>query len=197
MPDQARDPLVAACHVVTALQTIVSRSTSPLDSCVVSVGALTAGDAFNVIPRQARLSGTCRAFEAKTHAALPGRVRKIVEGVAGALGCEAQVNYRRICPPTVNESSMTQLMTEVVSEQLGEYVAVTSGDETRNMAGEDFSYYLEGVPGCFALVGSSNPGRGLVEPHHSPRFDFDEAALDVAVRLLEATARRFLGGRAD
>lgn len=195
MPQQTRDPLVAACHVVTALQTIVSRSTSPLDSCVVTVGKLEAGDSFNIIPHTARLSGTCRAFSKESHDALPDRVREIVTGVANALGCEATIDYRRICSPTVNEPLMTELMREVAREQLGTEAVVTEGEGARTMAGEDFSALLERVPGCFALVGSRNPARGLVHPHHSPHFDFDEEALEVSVRLLEGVARRYLEGQ--
>jgi amidohydrolase len=192
MPEQTRDPLVAACHVVTALQTIVSRSTSPLDSCVVTVGKLEAGDSFNIIPHTARLSGTCRAFSKEAHDALPGRVREIVSGVASALGCRAEIDYRQICSPTVNEPLMTELMREVAREHFGADAVVTDGEGARTMAGEDFSALLEHRPGCFALVGSRNTAQGLTHPHHSPHFDFDEGALEVSVRLLEGIARRFL-----
>jgi amidohydrolase len=178
--------------VVTALQTIVSRSTSPLDSCVVTVGKLSAGENFNIIPHTAHLSGTCRAFSKEAHAALPGRVEEITQGVARAFGCEASVDYQRICQPTVNEPAMTELMREVTRDLLGADAVVTDGEGARTMAGEDFSALLERAPGCFALVGSRNPARGLVHPHHSPHFDFDEAALELAVRLLEGVARRFL-----
>lgn len=193
MPHQTADPVVAACQIVGALQTIVSRNTSPLDSCVVTVGQVEAGENFNVIPGTARLSGTCRAFSREMHERLPEQVRRVAAGVAAALGCEARVEYRRVCKPTVNEPACTALLREVAAELLGPEAVVSEGDGARTMTGEDFSEFLEQAPGCFALVGSSNPARGLVHPHHSAWFDFDEGALPIAARLLEGAARKFLG----
>jgi amidohydrolase len=87
---------------------------------------------------------------------------------------------------------MTELARSVAHDLLGADAVVTDGEGARTMAGEDFSAFLERVPGCFAFVGSRNEARGLTEPHHSPRFDFDEAALEVSVRLLEGIARSYL-----
>jgi len=192
IPQRARDPVVAACHVVTALQTVVSRQTDPLDACVVTVGSIRAGDSFNVIPRTARLSGTCRSFARERHARLPEEFTRVVEGVAGGLGCEATVRYERTCPPTVNEPGCTELARAVAGGVLGAAAVRTEGAAVRAAIGEDFAYFLEAVPGCFLLVGSRNPERGLVHPHHSPRFDFDEDALGHGVRLLEGIARAHL-----
>ncbi|MBL4849650.1 MAG: amidohydrolase [Planctomycetes bacterium] len=195
MPHQTRDPLVAAAQLVTALQTIVSRETSPLDSCVVTVGMLTAGDTFNVIPAEARLSGTCRTYAPAAHAALPERFRRVVEGIAAAHAVEATIDYQRICSPTINHPEFTAWAREVAGEVFGPGVVRTSGEGTQTMAGEDFSAFLERLPGCFAFVGSKNPERGLIEPHHSDRFDFDESALEVSARFLEGVARRYLSSR--
>ncbi len=192
MPQDAVDPVVAACAAVTSLQTIVSRETDPLDGCVVTVGRLEAGDNFNVIPRVARLWGTCRSFSRQAYERLPDRFRRVVEGVAAAHGCEVEVDYQRICPPTVNDPAMAELVREVARDLLGAEAVVTEGPGARTMAGEDFSRYLEQVPGCFFFVGSRNEGSGKVHPHHSPLFDIDERALDVSVRMLEGVARRFL-----
>jgi amidohydrolase len=195
MPHQTRDPVVAAAHVVTALQTIVARTVSPLDAAVVTIARLHAGEgeSWNIIPRTARLAGTARSYADATWAALPARFEKVVRGVADALGCAATIEYQRICPPTVNEPGVTDLVRGVARDLFGPDAVVVDGDRTRTMGGEDFSYFLRRAPGCFAFVGSRNEQRGLVHPHHSPRFDFDEDALDVSVRLLEGVALRFLG----
>ena len=186
MPDLARDPVVAAAHVVTALQTLVSRGTSPLDAAVVTVGKLVAGDTWNVIPALARLAGTVRTFDPSTHRAFPERLSRLVRGVAEALGCAAEVEYRTICPPTVNDPAMAGLARGVI-ERLGAR-AVSEGPGTRAMVGEDFAYFLERVPGALLLIGSRDEARGLTAPHHSPGFAFDEGALPLAARLLEEVA---------
>jgi amidohydrolase len=192
MPHQTRDPIVAAAHAVVALQTIVSRETSPLDTAVVTIARIAAGEGWNIVPRVARLSGTARAYSQKTWEALPGKIERVLKGVTSALGCEVTIAYERICPPTVNEPRMTDLARAVAAELLGPDAVVTEGDATRTMGGEDFSYMLQRAPGCFIFVGSRNEAKGLVYPHHSPRFDFDEAALEHSVRILEGCALRFL-----
>ncbi len=199
IPQQTRDPVVAAAHVVTALQTIVARNVSPLDTAVVTVARVEAGEAgsWNIIPRTARLAGTARAYSDAAWAALPERIGAVARGVAGALGCEATLEYTRICPPTVNEPGFTELARGVASDLFGPDAVRTDGDGVRTLAGEDFSFFLRRVPGCFAFVGGRNAARGLVHPHHSPRFDFDEGALEVAARLLEGVALRYLGPTAN
>lgn len=181
---------MAAAAVVGALQTIVSRRADPLGSAVVTVGHLSAGDTWNVIPRTARLSGTCRTLSRDLHGRLPGLFREVVEGTARAYGCAAEVDYQQICPPTVNDPAMAGLAREVVRDLLGADAVVADGPGARALAGEDFAFFLEEVPGCFLLVGSRDAASGKVHPHHSPRFDFHEGALSVAVRLLEELARR-------
>ena len=193
MPDQARDPVLAAAHVVTALQSLVARETSPLDAAVVTVGQLSAGETWNVIPDTARLRGTCRAFDPATHRALPERLGRLVRGVAEGLGCRAELEYRVICPPTVNDPAMAALCRAAAARALPALRVLSEGPHTRAMVGEDFAYFLERVPGALLLVGSRDEARGLVHPHHSPRFDFDEGALPIAARLLEEVAVAALG----
>ena len=153
---------------------------------------LRAGDTFNVIPESARLSGTCRSYSRELHEALPERVRRVVDGIAAACGVEASLDYQRICAPTCNDPGFTELAREVASEVFGPDAIRTAGEGTRTMGGEDFSAFLERAPGCFAFVGSRNEAQGLSKPHHSEFFDFDERALEVSARFLEAIARRYL-----
>ena len=195
MPQQTIDPVVAACQVVTALQTIVSRETDPLDSCVVTVGELKAGENFNVIPDEAVLTGTCRAFSKASQASLPERFRRVVEGVCAAHGCEVELDYVRVGGATINEPGFTAMVREVAAGLFGPESVKSEGEGTRTMAGEDFSAFLEQVPGCFAFVGARNEAKGIVHPHHSPHFDIDEDALEIAARLHEGVARHYLGTR--
>ena len=192
IPQRVRDPIVAASAVVGALQTLPSRWTDPLDPLVVSVGRFEAGSNWNVIPPHAELEGTCRSFAQATWEALPERLEQLVGDVARAYRCTAEVEYLRTTPPTINDPDAAELGRRVVTRLLGVDAAKLSGSGTRAMIGEDFAEYLQRRPGAFFLVGSRNEARGLVHPHHSDRFDFDEDALPVAARLLEEVAREAL-----
>ena len=183
-PHETADPVLAAARLVDGLQTIVAREISPLDSAVVTVAAIHGGTAFNIIPKEVRLTGTARSFSAEAHAALPGKITRIAEGISHACGVTAEVAYRRINDATVNDPRVAELVAETAEDLLGPGAVV----ETRTMGGEDMSVYLRRVPGCFFFVGSGLPG--AYRPHHSPVFDFDERALAVGTLLLEAAARR-------
>jgi amidohydrolase len=189
-PHRAADPVVAAAHVITALQTVVSRETSPLQSAVVTVGAIHGGQAFNVIPDEVVLTGTIRTFDAELRRSMPERVRRLAAGVAGALQCEADVEVKGGNPPVVNDASAAEIARRAAVRVVGEERVVVP---EATMGGEDMAVYFERAPGCFAFVGSANAGRGLDQPHHSPRFDFDEDALaigcDFLVRVAEEASR--------
>jgi len=173
LPHRAADPVVAAAQLIVALQTVVSRETDPHDSVVLTLGALHAGDAFNVIPDEARVTGTVRTFDVAVEVDVEAAVRRVASGIALATGTTIDVDWRRYTIPTVNDEAVASLATEAASRLESIEVIL---DDYRTMAGEDFGEILDRVPGCFALVGSGGPG---AEPHHSPRFDIDEAALVV------------------
>jgi amidohydrolase len=189
LPHEAVDPVLAAAHVVAAVQSLVSRATDPFDPLVVSVTQIRAGDAFNVIPEQAELGGTVRSMGGRLYDEAPQRLAAIANGVAGGLGCTAEVEYVRQTPPAVNNEAMTALVARVAAGLVGEKAVLTSA---RTLGGEDFSFFLERVPGCFAWVGSQNPVKGYDAPHHSPRFDIDEEAMLIGADLLERVAREYL-----
>jgi amidohydrolase len=189
MPHYGLDPVVGAAHVVTALQTLVSRNLDPFLPAVVSVTQVHAGHTFNVIPESAALNGTVRVFDTALWEELPERLRRLVEGVAAGLGLEAAVDYVRHNRPTVNDPAMAELARRVAAEVVG---GSRVHGELRTMGGEDFSDFLARVPGCFIAVGSRNAERGLVYGHHHPRFDVDERALEIGVELLVRLARQFL-----
>jgi len=187
-PHQTTDPVLAAAHVVTALQSLVSRRRNPFEPGVVSVTQVTAGHAFNVTPGRADLRGTVRTFGGKFYEDAPALVEETAQGIASAFGARAEVRYRRLCKPTVNDERMTELMKAVAEEIVGKERVV---DGVRTMGGEDMSFFLGRVPGAFAFVGSAPPGaRG--SPHHSPTFDIDEDALVIGTDLLARTAVRYL-----
>jgi amidohydrolase len=188
-PQLGVDPVVALAHAVTALQTIVSRSTDPLREVVVSVTQIRAGSAFNIIPPSAWMNGTVRVFDPEIWAELPQRFERIVRGVAEALGCTAEIRYQRHNRPTVNDRAMAALAREAAVSVVGEQNIV---DDLRTMGGEDFSYMLAEVPGCFVAIGSRNESRGLTYGHHHPRFDVDEDCMRIGADVLLAITRRFL-----
>jgi len=182
-PHETFDTILAAARIVDALQSIVAREISPLDSAVVTVGSIEGGSAFNIIPTRVRMTGTARSFTPSVWRALPEKVERIVRGTAAAAGVTANLNYRRVNRATVNDPDMADLTIEIARRMLGEENVET---DTRTLGGEDMSVYLEKVPGCFFFVGSAPDGPH--RPHHSPRFDIDERALAVGVRLFEALA---------
>lgn len=192
LPHETRDPIVAGSQIVTALQTIVSRNVRPTDVAVVSITEFKAGDSFNVIPETARLRGTIRAFRPDVIELLGQRVRLIAQDIAAALGCQAQVHVEQLTLPVINDASVNARL-RLLFQQVAPGVQLLH--DVKTMAAEDMSYFLDAVPGTFFLVGSANPDRGLDYPHHHPRFDFDEAALPLAIELMaEAVASYVLTG---
>jgi amidohydrolase len=189
MPHLGVDPVVCLAHMVTALQTIASRSVSPFQEVVVSVTRIEAGSAFNIIPAAATMNGTVRVFDRALWEALPGHFERVVGGVAATYGCEADVNYQRYNQPTVNDPAMAAVARAAAADVVGRE---NVRDDIRTMGGEDFSAFLREVPGCFIAIGSRNASRGLVHGHHHPRFDVDEASLAIGAEVLLRTARRFL-----
>lgn len=188
-PHRSVDPVVVAAHVVTALQTIVSRRVSPFHQAVVTVGSLQAGTAFNVIPPEAVLRGTVRTFDPRVRREVAREFRRIAGGVAAGMGARAEIHYEFFLPATVNDAAMADLGWSVAEEVVGKRNVVASEP---SMGGEDMSLALEAVPGVFAFVGGSDGTRRTSYPHHHPRFDVHEDCLPVAAGFLERFVRRWL-----
>lgn len=189
VPEETRDPVVAAAQIIMALQTVVNRNVSPLDTAVLSVCKVDAGHAFNVIPDAVEMAGTFRTYKSEVREMLIERAEKIITGVAEAMGCEASLELLPSTIPLVND--------EAASEQVRAAVTATVGAErlanpVRTMGAEDMSYFLEKVPGCFFFVGSGNPDKGTDYPHHHPRFDLDEDAFPVAAAVMAASVARYV-----
>ncbi len=188
-PHLTVDPVVVAAQIVTALQGIVSRRRDPLEEGVISVTQVLAGDAYNVIPARAVLRGTARSFGGRFYEQVPAMVERTARGIAEALGAGVELRYERLSRPVVNDERMTAVMRAAAEDVVGPE-NVRSG--VRTMGGEDFAFYLEAVPGCFAFVGSAPRDGRPAGPHHSPTFDIDEEALVIGVELLTRTALRYL-----
>lgn len=179
-PHQTVDPIVVAAHLITALQTVVSRNVDPIQSVVVTVGAIHAGDAFNVIPRTAEMKGTVRYFDKELGKKLPQWIERIIRGTVESFGARYNLQYECLAPPTVNDAGLAAFIRDVSREVVG---AENVSFNERLMGSEDMAYYLERVPGCFFFIGSANESKQLNFPHHSPKFDFDEDALETGVKV--------------
>ncbi|MCG6168412.1 amidohydrolase [Leptospira sanjuanensis] len=190
MPQHTVDPIVVGAQIVNALQTIVSRNTDPLDSCVVTVGSFHAGNAFNVISETAELKGTVRTYSKKMFEEVPGKLERVVNGIASALGAKAEIHYERTNQPTINEPFMANVVRKASLNILGP--GSVTEENTKSMGGEDFSAFLMKVPGCYFFVGSMNEAKGLVHPHHSSKFDIDEDSLSIGLSVLKEAIRIYL-----
>ncbi len=192
MPDQTVDSVVVGAQIVNALQTIVSRQIPPLDAAVVTVGEFHAGTALNVIADTARMSGTVRYFNPDLVGQIGERVERIIAGICQSQGATYDLNYWRLYPPVVNDGGMAELVRSVAVDVVETPLGIVPDCQT--MGGEDMSFFLEAVPGCYFFLGAANPSLGLDFPHHHPRFDFDESVLCVGVELFVRCVERFCGG---
>ena len=179
-PHQAKDPILAAAHIVVALQSIVSRNTNPQDSVVVSIGQFAAGTTFNVIPDRAILKGTVRSCNQALHRQTYRRILEMAQNMATAFSCTATMETVAIVAAVVNAEEPTAVVRQAATLVMGAENIV----EHRTMASEDMGYILEEIPGCYFFVGGGNVAKGLTYPHHHPKFDFDERAMIDGVALM-------------
>ncbi|MDX2270545.1 MAG: M20 family metallopeptidase [Cyanobacteriota bacterium] len=190
MPHQTIDTIVLGSQVVMALQTIVSRNVNPLLPAVLSVGSFKAGDVFNVIAPTAELKGTVRTFDAEVAELMPRRIEEVVAGLCQAHAATFELDYQRHYPAVVNDPTIAALVKTVAEQVLGSPSVI---HPEMTMGGEDISFFLEKVPGCYFFLGSANAAKGLDFPHHHPRFDFDETALGLGVEIFLRCVETYLG----
>ena len=188
-PDQTVDPIVATAQIVTALQTVVSRNVNPLETAVVSVGAIHGGDAFNVIPPTVEMAGTIRTYSPQVRATVLRRVREVIEGVAAACGAQATLNLTQLTPAVTNDDQVVAVVQAAAEAVVG---AKNVLSDERTMGSEDASFFLQEIPGCYFFLGSANAERGLNAPHHNPHFDFDETALPLGVAIMMHALAHYL-----
>ena len=177
MPHQCIDPIIVASQVLTALQSISSRNTHPVDSLVISVTQIHAGDAYNIIPDTVKMHGTVRTFLPETRDEIPSKMLKVSEGVCNAMGASCELNYIHGYPATVNSITETDISAKAAIDLVGEDKVVRN--PTPSMASEDFSYMLQARPGCYVWLGI-----GTVEDKnrfslHSSNYDFNDHVLPI------------------
>ena len=187
MPHQGLDPIVVASHIVTALQTITSRNLNPVESAVISVTQIHAGDTNNVIPDSVFMEGTTRCFKPEIRDWIETSMQRVIDGVSQALGAEVQFDYLRRYPATINHVAETEIAAKIAAEIAGEAKVTT--DTPPTMGGEDFSFMLEKVPGCYLFIGNGadqEEGSCMI---HNPNYDFNDRILPIGAsyfsRLVE------------
>jgi len=188
-PQRARDPIVAAAQIITALQTLVSRNTDPLESAVVSVTRIHAGHTTNVVPQTLELAGTVRSFREEVRVQLEGGLRRIVEGIAAAHGVAAELEYDRRYRATVNSEREAKLAVAAMERTVGTEAVIR--DLPPTMGAEDFGWMLAACPGAYVMLGNGVEGahgRAL----HNPGYDFNDDVVSVGVRYWVNLVRELL-----
>jgi amidohydrolase len=188
-PERAVDPVVAAAHIITALQTLVSREAPPLEAAILSITTLRAGTAFNIIPDTVEMTGTFRCFNPALREKQMASLERTVNGIAAALRCTAQVRDEFITPAVLNHPAVTAIARSVASGIVGADKVLSPQPLTGS---EDAAYFWNRVPGCYAFLGAApadgSPGVSI----HNAKFDIDESALPIGVEFLVQTARTLL-----
>jgi len=191
LPHETVDSVLVGAELTVSLQSIVSRSVNPVDPAVVSVGMFHAGTGFNVIAEQASLTGTVRTFSEATRQLIYSRLQELATHTAAKHGAKATLNYKWGYPVVVNDAEEAGEALRVAEALFGSAMVQ---EAQLIMVAEDFAYYLQHVPGTFLFVGAGNEEKGIIYPHHHPRFDLDEESLRTAAKLLIALAFRRLNG---
>ena len=190
MPHRAADPILAGAHVVTGLQSIVSRNTDPLESAVVSMTMFHGGEVNNVIPDRAKLTGSVRTFKPEVQDRVIADIERIASHTAEAFGCTAEIDYRRGYPPTINSRKEAEFACSVAGKLGGS----VNADIPPIMGSEDFSFMLQARPGCFMFIGNGDgPVGGCMV--HNPNYDFNDAILPTGVRYWVELVRSALPAR--
>ena len=188
-PHQGVDPIVVASHVITAIQSIVSRNTDPLNSAVVTIGEIKAGTTYNIIPQTATMKGTIRALDETVRQTTHERLRTIVEKTAEGFGAKAEVTTRLGYPITFNHENACDYATQIVEGMDG----LIGKDMLPVMGGEDFSFYSERIPAMFLALGVRPPDRDTYPSIHQSDYDFADGAVSLGIKLHVELARRFAG----
>ena len=191
-PHETIDATVVASQIVVAWQTIVARSLDPAKTAVVTVGTFNSGSAINAVSGHAKLTGTIRSFDADVDTLIRQRMAEIAAGVCQAYGAAWELHFPYHAPATVNSDFGARLMREVAAEIVGEDLVRTI---TPMMVSEDMSEFLNRVPGCYILIGASDPNICWHSPHHSATFDFDERVLATGTAIMTLAAMRYLAGQ--
>lgn len=193
-PHQVVDSIAIGAQVVTNLQHVVSREVDPIDNVVLSVSRFEGGTTHNVIPGAVEMEGTVRTLDHDVRKEMPDIMERVIKGITEAHGADYEFSYERGYRPVINDGELTREIEETASEVVGDQNVEIMPP---SMGGEDFSAYGERAPSAFYLIGAGNEERGITAPHHHPRFDIDEDALEIGLKMHLATALRLLGDEKD
>jgi len=185
MPHQTIDTLIIGAQLAMALQAIVSRNIDPLEQAVVSIGYFKAGEVFNIIPDTAVLRGTVRSFEPSVRSLIFERIEQISKGICMANGATCEVEKILGYPALINHADYAKVIGEAGATVLGKDHVLTINPV---MGAEDFSYYLEQIPGAFYFIGVGNSEKGIVYPQHHPKYNIDEDALGYGMEIMTTAA---------
>jgi len=186
MPHDTVDPIYIASHLIGALQSIVSRRIDPIRPAVISVGKLEAGTTYNIIPNEAFMCGTVRAFSNELRHFVADEMKRLVEGICASFGAKGTLEFEFGTPAVINDKEMSQFVEQVVESAFGKEMVA---ELEPVMGAEDFSHYLQRQRGAFIFVGMG--GEKSAYPHHHPRFDIDEAAIPTAIQLFIQLLKQF------
>lgn len=179
-PDKTIDPIIISTHIVQALQAIPSREIDPHTPFVLSVCKIESGNAFNVIPEEAEIKGTVRSFDKNLAEYVSKRIELISKNIAEAFRGKAELEYEFGYPPGKNDEKEAEFVKKIAEEIVGKENVL---EDKPSMGGEDFSYFLEERPGAMFWLGSKNEEKGLIYPHHSSYFDFDESVMSIGIEM--------------
>ncbi|MDK1022681.1 MAG: M20 aminoacylase family protein [Gammaproteobacteria bacterium] len=192
-PETSIDPVVVSSHLVVALQSIISRNTSPLDTAVLSVTQIHSGDAYNVIPQAARISGTVRAFSSQVMDHIEARMNELSTGVAASFGAEAKVDFRNMFAPTINDPVEADYAADICATIVSQENVVRKPPLI--MASEDFSFMLQQVSGCYINIGNGD-GESVCGVHN-PGYEFNDQAIPYGVSFFANLVEKKLAKDAD
>jgi amidohydrolase len=189
LPHLTVDPIVIAANAISTLQTVVSREVDPVESAVISICKMSGGEAYNVIPETAVFGGTIRSHNPELREVLPRRIKEILDGLVSGMRGSYELTLMSKFPATINDEKMTAFVVNVAEELLGK-------DKLQLMkplmGSEDFSYYLEKIPGTLVFLGVENKEKGIIYPQHHPKFNIDEDVLPVGTALHVSVAMEYL-----
>jgi amidohydrolase len=189
LPHLTIDAVVIAAQVVAALQTLVSRETSPMAPVVITIGSIHGGTAGNIVAGEVVMEGTLRTFDARLRGDLLARIEQLAREIAAALRGSCEFRHESGTPPVVNDPEMAKLVSRAASDVLGEAAVISIEPIT---VGEDFAYFLQERPGCFFALGGAPEGPPVV--HHTPEFRIDERCLPIGYRVMTAAVLALLDG---
>jgi amidohydrolase len=189
-PHVAKDPILAAGHLITQVHSIVSRNVNPLDSGVVTIGRVSGGTAFNIIPDEVELLGTVRSLNSEVREELKSRIEQVTQGIVRSFAMDCKFDFEYGYPILVNDPEMSKLVASACSEGVGKKNVEILRP---SMGAEDFAYYLEKVPGAYFRLGCRDEEKGIIHPYHSSLFDIDEEVLPFGVEMFVRIVDRYLG----